>query len=223
MRRDDGSGEVGGGCTAATLTQALRADIAEGRLEPGVALRQDELAGRFHTSRIPVREALRTLEAEGLVTYAPNRGAVVRVVSAVQTLEMLEVRIALECHALRLAVPLAAECDLAAARQILLAYDAAPEAATAAATWAAMNWQFHWSLYLPSGCSRLLEAIERNFNQFSIATRRQVSALSGKARPQRDHWALLDLVGARKADAAAGLLERHIRDTQRSIRAGLRR
>ena len=187
-------------------------------MEPGAALRQDDLADRFRTSRIPVREALRTLEAEGLVTYAPNRGAVVAIVSAQEVQEMLEVRIALECHALRMAVPLAADSDLETIRDILMAYDAAPDAAT----WSAMNWQFHWALYTPSDCKRLLEAIERNFNRFSIATRRQISALAGKERPQREHWTLLKLTEERKIDQAVVLLESHIRDTQRSMRAKMR-
>ena len=211
-------GEVPSGQTAASLAAALRLDIAEGRLEPGVALRQDELAERFHTSRIPVREALRMLEAEGLVTYAPNRGAVVTIVSAREVQEMLEVRIALECHALRMAVPLAADSDLDAIRHILQAYDAAPDAAS----WSAMNWQFHWALYTPSDCTRLLDAIERNFNRFSIATRRQISALAGKDRPQREHWTLLKLMEEKKVDQSVALLEQHIRDTQRSIRAKMR-
>lgn len=212
------SDAVPSGLTTATLAAALRADIAGGRLEPGAALRQDELAERFHTSRIPVREALRTLEAEGLVTYAPNRGAVVTVVSAQEVQEMLEVRIALECHALKMAVPMAAECDLDTLRHILTAYDAGPDAAT----WSSMNWQFHWALYTPCDCKRLLEAIERNFNRFSTATRRQISALAGKDRPQREHWTLLELIGERKGNQAVALLEHHIRDTQRSIRAKMR-
>ena len=215
--RHEPASVVSGGTTG-TLAAALRAEIAEGRLAPGAALRQDELAGRFGTSRIPVREALRTLQAEGLVTYAPNRGAVVAVVTPKEIQEMLEVRIALECHAVRMAVPLAAESDLDAIRCILQAYDVAPDAGT----WSMMNWQFHWALYLPSDCQRLLDAIERNFNRFSSAARKQVSSLSGKERPQREHWRLLTLMEEGKADQAATLLEHHIRDTQRSIRASMR-
>ncbi len=211
-------GAANSGTTTAALAAALRAEISDGRLQPGEALRQDELAGRFGTSRIPVREALRTLEAEGLITYAPNRGAVVSVVSGQEIQEMLEVRIALECHALQLSVPLAASSDLETMRHILETYDAAPDPKS----WSLMNWQFHWALYLPSDCSRLLDAIERNFNQFSSAARLQVSTLSGKERPQREHWKLLKLTEEGKADQAVTLLEHHIRDTQRSIRAAMR-
>lgn len=211
-----GAGASGG--TMVALATALRAEIADGRLAPGAALRQDELAGRFGTSRIPIREALRTLQAEGLVTYAPNRGAVVAVVSAKEIQEMLEVRIALECHAIRMAVPLTAGSDIEWMRRVLQAYDVAPDAVE----WSSINWQFHWALYTPSDCQRLLEAIEQNWNRFSSAARVQISTLAGRERPQREHHQLLALVENGKADQAASLLADHIRDTQRSIRAKMR-
>ena len=123
------------GLAALSVADLLRAEITAGRLLPGEALRQDEVAGRFGVSRIPVREALRALQAEGLVDYAPNRGAAVARISTEEMLEMLEVRIALECHALRLAVPRMADADAEAAR-ILAEYEAAP----GPDAWADMNW-----------------------------------------------------------------------------------
>ena len=206
------------GFTTETLVEALRRDIAEGRLPPGEPLRQEELAARFGTSRIPVREALRSLQAEGLVSYSPNRGATVTLVTDDEIQEMLEVRIALECHALRLAVPNAADSDVAAARAVLEEYDAAPDAEA----WSAMNWRFHWALYLPSDCRRLLDAIERNFGQFNSAARLQISLHAGKDRPQREHHRLLALVEKGRAEDAVALLADHIRDTQRSFRARAR-
>ena len=131
---------------------------------------------------------------------------------------MLEVRIALECHAIRMAVPQAAGADLDVMQTLLEAYDAMP----GPASWSVMNWRFHSALYRPCECHRLLDAIERNFNRFSSAAREQVSAISGKRRPQREHWKLLELTKAGRADQAASLLEQHIRQTQLSIRAELR-
>lgn len=213
-----GQGGGASGFTTEAVAEALRRDIAIGRLSPGEPLRQEELAARFGTSRIPVREALRSLQAEGLVSYSPNRGATVTLVSDAEIQEMLEVRIALECHALRLAVPNAADSDVATARAILEEYDAAPDAEA----WSAMNWRFHWALYLPCDCRRLLDAIERNFGQFNSAARRQISARAGKERPQREHHRLLALVEKGRGEDAARLLEDHIRDTQRDMRARAR-
>ena len=133
--------------------------------------------------------------------------------------EMLEVRIALECHAIRLSIPQLVESDVASARALLTEYDAAPDAAS----WSAMNWAFHWALYLPCDCSRLLSAIERNFKQFNRGARHQISRMAGKERPQQDHYRLLALAEAGKTSEAATLLRDHIQATQRLIRAGGRR
>lgn len=194
---------------------ALRQEIEGGAVEPGAALRQDELAARFGTSRIPVREALRTLQAEGLVTYSTNRGATVTITSEKEVLEMLEVRIALECHAIRLGIPYLVEADIEAARRVLTEYDASPDPAQ----WAAMNWEFHWALYAPCGCSRLLVEIERNFKQFNSSARKLISKLAGKERPQAEHYRLLAAAEAGKAAEASTLLRDHIQGTQRLIRA----
>lgn len=201
------------------VVAALRGEIDDGLLEPGIALRQDELASRFGTSRIPVREALRTLQAEGLVTYSANRGATVALVSDKEILEMLEVRIALECHAIRLSIPHFVELDIETARAVLTEYDAAP----ATAQWSAMNWTFHWALYVPCDCSRLLLAIERNFKQFNSVARHHISKMAGKERPQQEHHRLLALVEAGKTADAVQLLHNHILGTQRLIRAGGRK
>jgi DNA-binding GntR family transcriptional regulator len=220
-RADDAAGPLAAasGSTAALLAERLRGEITGGRLEPGAPLRQDEVAARYGVSRIPVREALRALQAEGLVSYEPNRGATVATFSLDDVLEMLEVRIALECHALRLAVPRMGGPDMEAAAAILAAYDEARDAAA----WAEMNWRFHATLYAPCDCRRLLKAVEENYGQSSIFARRYVSAVSGKERPQREHHRLLRLARDGKAEEAAVLLEDHIRDTQRSLRAAGRR
>src|SRR5436190_15995488 len=97
----------------------LRRAIVDGEFESGSQLKQDELAERFGVSRIPVREALKQLAAEGLVTFHPNRGAVVSSLSLDDVLEMLEIRIALECRALRLAIPNMIDEDFDEATQIL--------------------------------------------------------------------------------------------------------
>ena len=207
------------GLAAVSVADMLRAEIAAGRLPPGSALRQDELALRFGVSRIPVREALRALQAEGLVDYAPNRGAAVASLPLEEVLEMLEVRLALECHALRLSVPRMADADLDGAAAVLRDYDAAPDPTA----WAEMNWRFHWALYAPCDCRRLLKAIEDNYGRFGVFARRHVSAIAGKERPQREHQRLLALAREGKAAAAAALLAAHIRATQRSIRAAARR
>lgn len=99
--------------TAQELVLAsLRSAILHGVLEPGARLRQEELADVFNTSRIPVRESLRALEYEGLVQSAPHRGFTVTRLDADDVEEVYDLRILLEGHAVRLALPLLTDDDL---------------------------------------------------------------------------------------------------------------
>lgn len=196
----------------------LRQAIHAGKFQPGEQLRQEELANRFGTSRIPVREALRQLEAEGLVTLHPNRGAVVAALSLQEVLEMLDIRIALECRALYLAVPNMIDSDFEAAAKILKSYDREPRPQK----WGEMNWHFHELLYAPCNSPKLLAMVEANYGHVSRFVRTQVSIASGKEKPQKDHYEILDACRSGDARKAANLLEQHIIHTQKSIMAASR-
>ncbi|HZX69006.1 MAG TPA: GntR family transcriptional regulator, partial [Candidatus Elarobacter sp.] len=84
-----------------TLVEELREAILTGRYAPGARLVQDDLAEAFGVSRIPLREALRRLEGEGLVLISPNRGAVVRTLAPKDVVDLYDLRLALESLALR--------------------------------------------------------------------------------------------------------------------------
>ncbi len=201
------------------VARSLRVEIVAGRIPPGSALRQDELATQFGTSRIPVREALKALQAEGLVSYSVNRGAVVTEVSPAEVLDMLEVRIALETHALKLAILRMVPEDVAEARSILSDYDnaGAPE------EWSDMNATFHEVLCAPCECERLMLLIRENYLHVNRYARISVSGIVGKDQPQKEHWRLLDLCEKGNVVAAVKLLEQHIRSTQKTLRANIRR
>ncbi|CUX48578.1 Transcriptional regulator GntR family [Agrobacterium deltaense Zutra 3/1] len=200
------------------VRDGVREDIFRGLLASGVQLRQDQLAEQYGTSRIPVREALRQLEAEGLVRIEPNRGAIVTSLSLNEVLEMLDIRIALECHALRLAIPNMAEEDLAHAESILEAYNDDPDPAS----WGSVNWRFHTTLYEPCQSPRLLQMIEANNGHVNRFVRVQVSLAAGKERPQQEHHALIDLCREGRVEEAVRLLKSHIEQTQKSVRASQR-
>jgi DNA-binding GntR family transcriptional regulator len=94
------------------VLSSLRDAVLAGVFEPGARLRQEELAEIFNTSRIPVREALRALEYEGLVRSEPHRGFTVTRLDADEVEEVYDLRILLESHAIRLALPLLTDEDL---------------------------------------------------------------------------------------------------------------
>src|SRR3954464_3473882 len=92
--------------TIASMTiTALRERILRGDYPEGEPLRQDAIADELGVSRIPVREALRQLEAEGLVTFSPHRGAVVSSLSLDEIDELFDLRAQIECDLLAHAVP----------------------------------------------------------------------------------------------------------------------
>ncbi len=132
---------------AGSLAQALREAILRGSYAGGQPLRQDELAAQFGTSKIPVREALRQLEAEGLVTFFPNRGAVVASLSPDEAEEIGEIRSALE----------AAAHDLHRAQDVLDEARDEPDPTR----WSVLNWEFHAALYAPAGRPQLLKLIQQ--------------------------------------------------------------
>ncbi len=195
------------------VREGIREAILDGTMAEGTQLRQDELAERFGTSRIPVREALRQLEAEGLIRLEPNRGAVVSSFSLAEIIDMLDIRVALECRALRLAVPNLAAEDFLIAKDILDSYNKEPDPAS----WGDMNWRFHWTLYAGCHRPRLLSLIEANYGHISRFIRTKVSVATGKDRPQREHEQLLAYCEAGDVEAAVSLLASHIEETQKSV------
>jgi len=144
--------------TAQDLVLAsLREAILAGVLSPGARLRQEDLAERFGTSRIPVREALRALEYEGLVTSEPNRGFTVTELDADDVEEVYDLRIVLEGHAVRVAVPLLTDEDITELDQLFAAMTnaASPDEQLAARE------RFYIRLYSVSGRPRLVGLIAR--------------------------------------------------------------
>jgi len=90
---------------SAAVVERLREKILAGELREGEQLRQDAIAAEFQISRIPVREALSHLAAEGLIKIVANRGAVVSALSPDEIMQLFETRAVLECYMLRCAIP----------------------------------------------------------------------------------------------------------------------
>ncbi len=136
---------------------AVRRAILSGVLGPGARLRQEELADVFGTSRIPVREALRALEYEGLVTSEPHRGFTVTALDADDVEEVYDLRILLESEAVRLALPLLTDEDLEDLEQL---FQAMQSAATSDEQLASRE-RFYIRLYSVTGRPRLVGLILR--------------------------------------------------------------
>ena len=101
------------------VATALRNAIVDGVMPAGEPLKQDEIAARFQVSKIPVREALKRLEAEGLVTFVQNCGAVVAIMSTEEIGEYLDIRCVLEAKAAELSAPHVTQGTLELAQRYL--------------------------------------------------------------------------------------------------------
>ncbi|NDZ18323.1 GntR family transcriptional regulator [Variovorax sp. WS11] len=211
MAADSTNGELV--LSADSVTTALRDMILTGSLGIGVQLRQEALAKRFGVSRIPVREALKRLQAEGLVQHTPHQGSIVASQSIPELLETLDIRIGLETRALKLAIPLMKASDHKAAREIMARYDASDSPLE----WTELNLEFHLCLYRPCGRPRLLKMIEEIVRGIGIHLRAQQSYKAGRKSPQSEHREILKACVARDVPLAIELLEKHIEHTQSAL------
>lgn len=200
------------------IRECLRAEILRGVLHAGEPLKQDALAARFQSSRIPVREALRQLEAEGLVTYERNRGAVVAMMDLTLVCEILDVRIALECYAARIAVPNMVARDYDAMRDILDAYSAS----NSAAEWSDYNRRFHLALSAPSNNQSLRKLIDEYVLNTDRYTHEMMPATTVKDGPQAEHYLILDACIRKQPLEVAALLEEHILESKKNLIASAR-
>jgi len=194
------------GTAPETIASALRADILSGAARPGTLLRQEDLAARFAMSRIPVRDALRLLEAEGLVSIATNRGAQVTQLSRAEVAEIFHLRILLECNCLALAIPRMSADDLDRIERIR--QRAEIDAATP--EWSAGDWAFHEALYRPSGHARQIEIIQ------GLRTTSDLYASAHRALPKQrkrwlaDHRAIVAACRTKRATDAVAALTTHL-------------
>lgn len=191
----------------AMVAEGLRDAILRGVLRGGQPIRQDEVASRFGVSRIPVREALRQLEGEGLVAFRPHRGAAVSELSPEVVQELADIRIALESLALRLAIPKMTESDLRRAEEILEDAEREPDLV---AQWGEFNWRFHSALYAPAERPHLQGMIETLHANFERYLRVYVLVLGYEKQGQEEHRGLLELCKRGDVGGAVELLERHI-------------
>jgi DNA-binding GntR family transcriptional regulator len=197
------------------VVEAVRARIVSGRLGAGSRIDQDALAAEFGVSRMPVREALRQLGAEGFVTIVPHRGAIVTALSPDEVEEIYEMRAVLEGLASRLAVPALTEHELAKLAGIL----SAMVDEDGIDTWVALNDRFHHTIIQASNRGRLIELIQRIRHQSQPYVRLYVHHLHRSAQARDEHEEILAALVARDPDRAELAARNHLLNTGRAVAA----
>ncbi|MFI7839879.1 GntR family transcriptional regulator [Pseudomonas asiatica] len=196
------------------IEERLRSAILDGRLPPGTAIRQQELATLFGVSRMPVREALRQLEAQSLLKVEMHKGAVVAPLIGEDAMDTYALRVLLETEALRQSIPLLDANDIASAR----GYIQQLENETRHAEIGRLNRLFHMSLYSKAPNKKLLRLIEDELNEEERFLRFHLSSMGLGKLTQDDHNALADAAGDKLVDEAVTVLERHLNNASRVIR-----
>jgi DNA-binding GntR family transcriptional regulator len=192
--------------THEVVAAALREAITTGKLKANQPLPQAEIAANLQVSHIPVREALRQLESEGLVTYQANRGASVSALSTSEIREIYEIRAMLESGAIRHAAPVLTPANLARAAQVL---DAA-ERTDDGAAWGTLDMEFHTIVYHLDDRPRLAELITELLRRVDRYWLSHHLMLKYRETFEREHRALLTALNDRNADEAVAVLNAHL-------------
>lgn len=196
--------------------QVLRSAIIRGALPGNMPLKQDEISAALKVSHIPVREAFRQLESQGLVRIYPNRGAVVTKLSQKEMSNVMDARIMLELGALRAAIPFIGAEDIGNTRKILSRFAQRLDYYESYR----LNLSLHTSLYAPCDNAFLLTLIDQ---MHANVDRYLYPYFDGGENAQlysvEEHSQLIDACEAHDAELATALLRTHLESTKQLLLA----
>ncbi|HBF30263.1 GntR family transcriptional regulator [Rhizobium sp.] len=190
---------------AAKIARVLAGRIVRGELQPGMRLAQDHIAEEFSASHVPVREAFRRLEAQGLAVSLPRRGVRVASFDLKQVREVADMRAALEVLALKHAAPYLTPAILAQAEAATNECDVADNVES----WEAANRRFHRLIISTCDMPRLLSAID---DLHAVSARFLLAGWQSgwERQTDHDHQAILKALRQGDVQQACAILERHV-------------
>jgi DNA-binding GntR family transcriptional regulator len=198
------------------IAVSLQERILSGEFKEGDQLIQDAIAREYEVSRMPVREALRQLEAAGLVKLRLHKGAVVTSIPIEQIAELFQLRSRLESDLLATAMPRMQDSDIDAANETLLQLETAYEEG-AIREWGPLNWEFHRRLYEPSNRVQTLLIVQSINVQVERYIRMQLTLTKSFAVAKAEHRKLLRFCASRDSDRAVEFLVKHIDESGKKL------
>lgn len=206
---------------ALTLAQSVAAQIREQILKReisgGEPLRQEAIAKSLGTSIIPVREALRQLEAEGLVELHTHRGAVATRLTLDQALEWIHLRRLIETDLIGHAIDKMGTEHIDKAEEILDKFDDALDRGRDIARWSAYNWELHSALYAAAGRPETMKVLATLHQKCDRYIRLQLLDGDHIERAEQEHAELIRLCRKRSKRAVKALLHRHIAGVEEDL------
>ena len=190
--------------------QVIRTAIIRGVLPGGMPLRQDEISAQLSVSHIPVREAFRQLDAQGLVRIYPNRGAVVTKLTKEELENAMDTRIILELGVLRTAVSHMSDECIEKAEDILKQAETEQDPNKLED----LNLAFHFALYEAAGNPYILQLIEQLHANVDRYIRPYYTPSEAYAQTVGEHRNLLEACKKKDADFACAVLRTHLEKTK---------
>lgn len=194
----------------AFVTECLREEIVSGVYPGGHALRQESLAAQYECSLIPVREALLTLQGEGLVTFTPHKGAVVNIIDQNEIDEICVARVYLECDLLERALPHIDEQVLEKAHVAIAEFERVLASKSNLETWGHLNSEFHIILYEPAARPFTLNLVKNLLKSYERYVRLELQLESNQRQTIIDHSAILEHIKKKDGSSAIEALREDI-------------
>jgi DNA-binding GntR family transcriptional regulator len=199
------------------VTERLRRALLSGEIKPGEPIRVSKLEKTFGVSHIPIREAVRRLEAEGLIIAEPQRAAVAAGVDLEDLGGLYDIRRIIECDVIRRSVARMSEADVERVRTALGALEAVAPDNDSPEFWD-LHMDFHWALLEPGATAWIRRVLDQVWLASQRYIRLFVSATFDDA--MRDHRELLTACEARDEEGAEEILRRHLDRTELAVRTG---
>lgn len=194
------------------VTDEVRQMILSGRIAPGEVLRQEALAEELGVSRVPVREAITRLHAEGLLNVVPHKGAYVHDLSVDEVRETFNIRLRLEPWIFSEAIPHITDAEINKAEKLVKEMDK-----TSGGEWGHLNWRFHETLYLPAHCEITLQMLRVLHDRCDRYFRFQVMKVPIREQSHEEHMQLVEACRKRDVKLGTKLLENHVKVASQQI------
>lgn len=201
------------GSASSIVFETLKQAIITGELKDGTPLKQEELAKKFSTSRIPIRESINRLEQEGLVKTIRYKGAVVASISLKEVEEMFDLRALMEREVMLKAVPNLTDDQINEAEKYCHEF----ASAKTSGEWTDTNRKLHHALFQASDMTFHLSVLNTIYDRTERYLRAQLSFSNGADRAVDEHHTLIELCRARDGAGAAELMFQHVKHAKRSL------
>lgn len=204
------------------LAESLRERILNGEFKEGDSLVQETIAAEYEVSRMPVREAIRQLEASGLIITKMHKGAFVNSIPVDQISELFDLRALLECEIFAHAIPRMTESHISEARDVLTQLEDAYHSKDIK-LYGKLNWEFHRALYVSADRVQTLQIIQGINTQTDRYIRLQLLLTEALAEAEQDHEELLKLAIAGDIERGVEKLRSHILTAGKNLVSALKK